>query len=148
MPKKPGSYINLLYNDNNVNSALLNIIMELKRALRILLETTVNYYKDNIINNNNNTIVDKNVKCKLFHLLMETYQMVNIALWKLLNCIQCLKFENNVELKDTLIYLINQVSNLSKTHQTYLKGAFKRWIMLSTGLHNWLPLTLIHWIVT
>ena len=122
----------MLYNDNNVNSALLNIIMELKRALRILLETTVNYYKDNIINNNN-TIDDKNVKCKLFHLLMETYQMVNIALWKLLNCLQCLKFENNVELKDTLIYLINQVSNLSKTHQTYLKGAFKRWIMLSTG---------------
>ena len=25
--------------------------MELKRALRILLETIVNYYKDNIINN-------------------------------------------------------------------------------------------------
>ena len=29
--------------------------------------------------------------------------MVNIALWKLLNFQQCLKFENNVELKDTLI---------------------------------------------
>ena len=29
----------------------LNIIMELKRALRTLLETIVNYYKDNIINN-------------------------------------------------------------------------------------------------
>ena len=71
----------------------------------------MNYYKDNIINNNN-TIVNKNVKCKLFHLLMETYQMVNITLWKLLNCLQCLKFENHVELKDTLIYLINQVSNL------------------------------------
>ena len=27
--------------------------MELKRALRILLETIVNYYKDNIINNYN-----------------------------------------------------------------------------------------------
>ena len=45
--KKPGSNINLLYNNNNVfYSALLNIIMELKRALRILLETIVNYYKD------------------------------------------------------------------------------------------------------
>ena len=54
MPKKPGSNINLLYykyNNNKVYSALLNIIMELKRALRILLETTVNYYKDNVINN-------------------------------------------------------------------------------------------------
>ena len=50
--KKPGSNINLLYNNNNVfYSALLNIIRELKRALRILLETIVNYYKDNIINN-------------------------------------------------------------------------------------------------
>ena len=27
--------------------------MELKRAFRILLETIVNYYKDNIINNYN-----------------------------------------------------------------------------------------------
>ena len=54
MPKKPGSIINLLYdNNNNVYSALLNIIMELKRALRILLETKVNCYKDNIINNYN-----------------------------------------------------------------------------------------------
>ena len=53
-------------NNNNVYSALLNIIMELKRALRILLETIVNYYKDTIIKI---TIVNKNVKCKLFHLL-------------------------------------------------------------------------------
>ena len=29
--------------------------------------------------------------------------MVNVALWKLVNCLQCLKFENKVELKDTLI---------------------------------------------
>ena len=29
--------------------------------------------------------------------------MVSIALSKLLNCLHCLKFENNVELKDTLI---------------------------------------------
>ena len=31
----------------------MNIIMELKRALRISSETIVNYYKDNIINNYN-----------------------------------------------------------------------------------------------
>ena len=31
----------------------MNIIMELKRALRISLETIVNSYKDNIINNYN-----------------------------------------------------------------------------------------------
>ena len=43
--------------------------MELKRALRILLETIVNYYKDAIIKI---TIVNKNVKCKLFHLLKYT----------------------------------------------------------------------------
>ena len=66
MPKKPGSNINLLYNNNNVYSVLLNIIMELKRALRILLETIENYYKDNIIII---TIVNKNDKCKLLHLL-------------------------------------------------------------------------------
>ena len=51
LPKKPGSNINLIYSNNNVHSALLNIIMELERALGILLETTVNYYKDNIDNN-------------------------------------------------------------------------------------------------
>ena len=50
MPKKLASNINLLYNNNNVYSALLNIIIELKRALRILLETIANYHKDNIIN--------------------------------------------------------------------------------------------------
>ena len=49
--KKPGSNINLIYSNNNGHSALLNIIMELERALGILLETTVNYYKDNIDNN-------------------------------------------------------------------------------------------------
>ena len=49
MPKKPTSNINLLPNNNNVYPALLNIIMGLKRALRILLETIVNYYKDKII---------------------------------------------------------------------------------------------------
>ena len=51
LSKKPGSNINLIYSNNNVHSALLNIIMELERALGILLETTVNYYKDNIDNN-------------------------------------------------------------------------------------------------
>ena len=51
LPKKPGSNINLIYNDNNVHSALLNIIMALERALGILLETTANYHKDNIDNN-------------------------------------------------------------------------------------------------
>ena len=49
--KNPGSNINLIYSNNNGHSALLNIIMELERALGILLETTVNYYKDNIDNN-------------------------------------------------------------------------------------------------
>ena len=49
--KKPGSNINLIYSNNNGHSALLNIIMELERALGILLETTVNYHKYNIDNN-------------------------------------------------------------------------------------------------
>ena len=58
------------------------------------------YYKDNNINNYNS---QQKFKWTLFHLL--TYQMVNIALWKLLNCLQSVKFENNfyVELKETLI---------------------------------------------
>ena len=68
MPKKPGYNTKILYNNNNVYSALLNIIMELKRALRILLETIVNYYKDNITNNYN-CQQKINVKCKLLHLL-------------------------------------------------------------------------------
>ena len=43
--------------------------MELKRALRIfILETIVNYYKDNITNNYN-CQQKLNVKCKLLHLL-------------------------------------------------------------------------------
>ena len=93
----------MLFNNKNVYSALLNTIMELKRALRTLLETIVNYYKDNIINNNY-TIVNKSVQCKLFLTSFKAaYQMVNIAPWTLLNCLQCLKFESNVELKDTLI---------------------------------------------
>ena len=50
--------MNLLYNNNNVLSALLNITMEFKRALRILLETIVNYYTNNNNNNNNNNIIN------------------------------------------------------------------------------------------
>ena len=41
--------------------------------------------------------------------------MVNIALWKLLNFQQRLKFENNMELKDTLINR-PEVSNISSFH--------------------------------
>ena len=41
----PDCNTNLLYNNDDVYSALLNIIMELKRALRILLEATANYRK-------------------------------------------------------------------------------------------------------
>lgn len=67
LPKKPGSNINLIYSNNNGHSALLNIIMELERALGILLETTVNYYKDNIDTNIQQST--ENVKCKWSHLV-------------------------------------------------------------------------------
>ena len=81
--------------------------MELKRALRILLETLANDYKDNIINLHipqstemSSVLLATCISSIEVNISSGQYSSVETSK---LPMQRCLKFENNVEPKDTLI---------------------------------------------